>query len=307
MDDMNIEDEDREALQGLSAVPQPQRNIHSHSQQLRAPSRPKHHHKGRKHSLDDIPKPTLVSHDHPYNNNYGCSSSDDDDDDGFFPRNSSSSSNTTTPLNHPRSRGGSGEDFFIGQDHELRQYQPLPEFIGTGGGSGIFKLPTRSAVHAARPPSVELRPHPLRETQVGKFLRNVACTDTQLWAGQESGVRFWSFENTFETGCGLGGRVRRGDEDAAPFHESGNTSPTWCLIVDSASRLVWSGHKDGKIRSWKMDQPLDDANGPFKEGLSWQAHKGPVISMVMSSYGNIFFLFVSFALVIIMQSLIIEI
>jgi hypothetical protein len=80
--------------------------------------------------------------------------------------------------------------------------------------------------------------------------------------------------------------VRRGDEDAAPFYESANTSPTLCLMADSANRLVWSGHKDGKIRSWKMDQHLDDANSHFKEGLSWQAHKGPVLSIVMSSYGK---------------------
>jgi hypothetical protein len=170
---------------------------------------------------------------------------------------------------------------------DFRQSQPLPEFIGSGGASGIFKVPTRAPVHPGRPPCLELRPHPLRETQVGKFLRNIACTETQLWAGQECGVRMWDFENAYEPGCGLGGfggRVRRGDEDAAPFHESVNTSPTMCLLVDCANRLIWSGHKDGKIRSWKMDQPLDDT--PFKEGLSWQAHRGPVLSMVLTSQGE---------------------
>ncbi|GJX26908.1 hypothetical protein Tco_0233204, partial [Tanacetum coccineum] len=36
----------------------------------------------------------------------------------------------------------------------------------------------------------------------------------------------------------------------------------------SGRDAVWSGHKDGKVRSWKMDQqPADDT--PFKEGLSW--------------------------------------
>ncbi|KAJ6677539.1 INOSITOL 5-PHOSPHATASE [Salix viminalis] len=202
-------------------------------------------------------------------------------EDEFFPRSSS-------PYSTTRSRGGSGEDFFVGaDDDQLKQFQPLPEFIGNGSGNGIFNYPTRSAMHGGRPPCLELRPHPLRETQVGKFLRNIACTDTQLWAGQECGVRFWSFENAYEAGWGLGGRVRRGDEDAAPFYESANTSPTLCLIADSANRLVWSGHKDGKIRSWKMDQHSDDANSHFKEGLSWQAHKGPVLSIVVSSYGDL--------------------
>lgn len=160
----------------------------------------------------------------------------------------------------------------------------------------MFKVPTRSPLHSARPPCLELRPHPLKETQVGRFLRNIACTGTQLWAGQESGVRFWNFDDAFEPGCGLSGRVRRGDEDAAPFHESASTSPTTCLMVDNGNRLVWSGHKDGKIMSWKMDHEphknddKDDGDGddtPFNEGLSWQAHKGPVNSIIMSSYGNL--------------------
>ena len=267
-----FEDEDKEALQGLSPVPLPPRNIHSYSQQLRVTSSgpAKRHHKGRKHSLDDVPMPVVSE------SFFDVSYSEDE----FFPRSSS-------PYSTTRSRGGSGEDFFVGaDDDQLKQFQPLPEFIGNGSGNGIFKYPTRSAMHGGRPPCLELRPHPLRETQVGKFLRNIACTDTQLWAGQECGVRFWSFENAYEAGWGLGGRVRRGDEDAAPFYESANTSPTLCLIADSANRLVWSGHKDGKIRSWKMDQHSDDANSHFKEGLSWQAHKGPVLSIVVSSYGK---------------------
>ncbi|KAL8479188.1 hypothetical protein ACS0TY_026163 [Phlomoides rotata] len=137
--------------------------------------------------------------------------------------------------------------------------------MANGGGVGVFRVPTWAAVHPSRPPCVELRPHPLRETQVGKFLKTIACTETQLWAGQESGVRVWKFSDAFEPGnVPVNGRkVHRGDEEAAPFYESISTSPTLCMMVDNGSKLVWSGHKDGKIRSWKMDQ--QDANG-FKEG-----------------------------------------
>ncbi|CAA0838707.1 Endonuclease/exonuclease/phosphatase family protein [Striga hermonthica] len=123
-------------------------------------------------------------------------------------------------------------------------------------------------------------------SQVGKFLRTIASTETQLWAGQESGVRVWNYSDAYKAGIGIGGRARRGDEDAAPFYESGSTSPTICLVVDQGCKLVWSGHKDGKIKSWKMDQQFSDENG-FEEGLSWQAHRGPVLSMQISSYGDI--------------------
>ncbi|KAJ4973015.1 hypothetical protein NE237_006189 [Protea cynaroides] len=166
---------------------------------------------------------------------------------------------------------------------ELRRTS-LPEFIGSGGGNGIFRVPLRAGIHPSRPVSLELRPHPLRETQVGGFLRTIACTETQLWAGQESGMRFWNFSDIYAPGYGVG-RVRRGDEDTAPFYESAPTVPTVCLVVDAANRLIWTGHKDGKVRSWKMDQPLD--GNSFREGLAWHAHRGPVLSMVISFHGDI--------------------
>ncbi|XP_021654896.2 type I inositol polyphosphate 5-phosphatase 12 isoform X2 [Hevea brasiliensis] len=277
MEDRIEEDEDRDALAGLSPVPPTNHKIHCYSQHVRSNSGQKKHHQLRKHSLDNIP--------HSASERYFNSSDDD-----FVPYPSHSLSSSAY-----RNVGGSGGDEILRQRLDMSfivegplddiRKTILPEFIASGG-TGIFKAPIRAAVHPGRPPCLELRPHPLRETQMGKFLRNIACTETQLWVGQESGVRFWTFENAYDPGCGLKGRVRRGDEDAAPFHESANTSPTMCLMVDSGNRLVWSGHKDGKIRSWKMDQPLDDI-APFKEGLSWQAHKGPVLSIVMSSYGDL--------------------
>lgn len=261
MDDRIDDDEkDRESLAALSSVP-PHRKAHSYSQQLRGTSAHKRQHQVRNHSLDD----SRIS------NNIIESFYDSDSDDDFFPH------SNPNAADEYMEGGGISDD--------LSQYQPLQEFIasGVGGGAGVFKSPIRAAVHPGRPPCLELRPHPLRETQVGKFLRNIACTQTQLWAGQECGVRVWEFRNAYEHGCGLGGRVRRGDEDAAPFYESTDTSPTLCLTVDNGNRLIWTGHKDGKIRSWKMDQQFST---PFKEGLSWQAHRGPVLAMIITCYGT---------------------
>nr|XP_011464429.1 PREDICTED: type I inositol 1,4,5-trisphosphate 5-phosphatase 12 isoform X2 [Fragaria vesca subsp. vesca] len=283
--DERSDDEDRDALAGLSSAPAPPRKSHSLSQQLRGTAAQKRH-QLRKHSMDDVQIPKNVVNADPY-----YDSSDDD----FFPY----SSNTTTASSivptsaeeyvSSSQRLDQGLCMEGGIDHSspgsAKESQPLSEFIGSGGGAGIFKFPTRAAVHPGRPPCLELRPHPLRETQVGRFLRTIACTETQLWAGQEGGVRVWNLKDVFEPGCGLGGRVLRGDEDAAPYYESANTSPAMSLMVDVGNKLIWSGHKDGKIRSWKMDQPLDAAT-PFKEGLSWQAHRGPVLAMVMTSYGD---------------------
>ncbi|XP_074556180.1 type II inositol polyphosphate 5-phosphatase 15-like [Curcuma longa] len=181
----------------------------------------------------------------------------------------------------------------------------VPEFMGSGGGVGIFRVPVRAAMHTGRPPALEVRPHPLRETQAGSFLRIIACAGSQLWAGQESGLRVWNLKNVFEN-WEPGVMARKGDEKSAPFNESCRASPTLCLAVDAANGLIWSGHKDGKIRTWKMELPIaapdDPVSGstaagsssvcgsclPFREGLSWQAHhRSPVLSMVISSYGEI--------------------
>ncbi|CAA6654072.1 unnamed protein product [Spirodela intermedia] len=159
----------------------------------------------------------------------------------------------------------------------------LPEFTGAGGDQGIFKLPLRAPVHPGRPPSLDLRPHPLRETQAGSFLRTIACTPTQLWAGQESGVRFWNFSDLYEGQEGEGRILVRGDEESAPFRISHQTSPTLCMVVDAATHLVWTGHKDGKIRSSGSSQHIRS----FKEGLAWQAHRSPVLSMIITSYGGV--------------------
>ncbi|KAG1330845.1 Type II inositol polyphosphate 5-phosphatase 15 [Cocos nucifera] len=170
----------------------------------------------------------------------------------------------------------------------------LPEFMGSGGDTGIFRVPLRAAMHPGRPPALELRPHPLRETQAGFFLRTIACAQGQLWAGAESGLRVWNLDNVFD-GWGAAGPARRGDEESAPFQESCPTSPTMCLAVDAATGLIWSGHKDGKIRSWRIEQPTVQTSprdggsaARFREVLSWQAHsRSPVLSMVITSYGEI--------------------
>lgn len=180
----------------------------------------------------------------------------------------------------------------------------LPEFVGSGGGRGIFQLPVRSAVRWDRPPCVEVRPHPRKETQVGRGLRTIVCTDEQLWSGGESGVRCWELSEIFSShddehggfggdcecdcaggGCVCNSEARPGDEMTARFRESVEVaSEVVCMVGDEGQRVVWSGHRDGSIHCWRMD---DAKKNGFRECLSWQAHKGPVLSMVMTSYGDL--------------------
>ncbi|XP_011010694.1 PREDICTED: type II inositol 1,4,5-trisphosphate 5-phosphatase FRA3-like [Populus euphratica] len=156
----------------------------------------------------------------------------------------------------------------------------LPEFIGKGGGTGIFRIPVRAAVHPDRPPSLEIRPHPLRESQTGRFLRTIVTTETQVWGGRENGaVQVWELKEMYG-----------GSDETAPFKES--VASNWgsgvtCLVGDEGSRVVWSGHRDGRIRCWKMDTGPGLDRSRVKEVLSWMAHRGPVMTMIMTCYGDL--------------------
>lgn len=278
MDSVVIDADEREALSSLVPSHPPPRKTHSYVEQYEQ----KPHHPIRKYSLDEGSRSVTSDSEPVYF----------DSSDGEF-----SGEGGVAVVNSGRTSGerGNGEDYgFVTppskptSNDSVREddIECLPEFMGAGGGVDVFKVPVRAAVNPGRPPCLELRPHPLRETQTGKFLRNIACTENQLWAGQENGVRYWNLEEAYGVGCGIGGQARRGDEDTAPFHESATTSPTLCLMIDHGNRLVWSGHKDGKIRAWLMDQSSTaDDSKPFKERLSWQAHRGPVNYIVISSYG----------------------
>ncbi|KAJ8753067.1 hypothetical protein K2173_011835 [Erythroxylum novogranatense] len=153
----------------------------------------------------------------------------------------------------------------------------LPEFVGRGGGSGIFRLPLRAEVDGDRPPCLEVRPQPLRETQIGCFIRSIASTPTQLWAGKEDGsLLVWDFDQLYG-----------GTEDTAPYKESSMSSTAaaavLCMLGDEATGMVWTGHRDGRIKSWKMHI----SSNSFKESLSWFAHRSPVLCLIISSYGDV--------------------
>ncbi|KAJ6718177.1 TYPE I INOSITOL POLYPHOSPHATE 5-PHOSPHATASE 12 [Salix purpurea] len=156
----------------------------------------------------------------------------------------------------------------------------LPEFIGKGGGAGIFRVPVRAAVHPDRPPSLEIRPHPLRESHVGRILRTIVTTENQLWGGRENGaIQVWELKEMYG-----------GNDDMAPCKESvalTSGSDVTCLAGDEGSRVVWSGHIDGRIRCWKMDPGPDSGLSRVNEVLSWVAHRGPVMSMIMTCYGDL--------------------
>eukprot|EP00252_Welwitschia_mirabilis_P025610 TRINITY_DN8082_c0_g1_i1.p1 TRINITY_DN8082_c0_g1~~TRINITY_DN8082_c0_g1_i1.p1 ORF type:complete len:1116 (+),score=222.87 TRINITY_DN8082_c0_g1_i1:22-3369(+) len=158
----------------------------------------------------------------------------------------------------------------------------LEEFVAPGGEKSIFKPPVREAIRPGRPAFLELRPHPLRETQDGQATFTIICTQRSLWAGLECGIAIWNFDDIPNDARFVNPLL--GDEDSAPyvFLHLGD-SPIICLLTDSVRGVVWSGHKDGYIRAW----PLDASNNNVVPKLSWRAGDGPVLSMVVTSLGDL--------------------
>lgn len=163
----------------------------------------------------------------------------------------------------------------------------IPEFAAAPT-SGAHLPPARTAVRADRPPPLDLRPRPPRESQAGAALRALACccdasraetgVGARLWAAGEAGVRAWDLADAFRSPAS---RQRWGDEASAPFKESRRTAPALCLAADPGRGVVWSGHADGRIMGWTAD-PGPEAG----ECLSWEAHRGPVFALAVSPYGR---------------------
>ena len=129
---------------------------------------------------------------------------DDDDAPRFFDRYSSSPSSTTssssstsvpTSLNSvvPSSTTTKRLDYMLQfldrkLSTETATTTSLPEFIAKGGASAIFNPPSCSILHPDRSPSLDLWPHSLHETQINRFLRTIASTDSHLSCGSENGT-----------------------------------------------------------------------------------------------------------------------
>lgn len=152
MDD-RPQDPDLKALEAISHSPQ-RRKSHSYSQHLRTMNGghyPRHHNHPRNHSLDEI---DILGG--------GGSVASDEEDFYRYPITTGSVGGAADMMDYVgMGEGGNGVNEF-----QLPPNQPLPEFVGSGGGVGVFKAPIRAAMHPNRPPCLEIRPHPLRESQV---------------------------------------------------------------------------------------------------------------------------------------------
>ncbi|XP_024524008.1 type II inositol polyphosphate 5-phosphatase 15 [Selaginella moellendorffii] len=155
------------------------------------------------------------------------------------------------------------------------------EFIA-GGGKGVYKPPLRGPVDPDRPVPFDLRPSPMRTNQPARAL---TCTGSSVWLACDGALKVWDVANAMSHGSGGDGNPPD-DIDAAAFTYMGVEGMTLCLVADAANKLVWSGHRDGKVRAWSTEE-LVRSKRRTEPSLCWIAHRSPVLSMVITTYGEL--------------------
>jgi hypothetical protein len=78
-----------------------------------------------------------------------------------------------------------------------------------------------------------------------------------------------------------------GDEDAAGYTVL-TSGPTLCLAMDTGNQVVWTGHRDGKVRAWPLNIRGGDSQkrDPVEHVLVWDGHQAPVTAITITPYGE---------------------
>ncbi len=74
-------------------------------------------------------------------------------------------------------------------------------------------------------------------------------------------------------------------EDAAAYHVLPvDREPISYLAMDVAYHIMWSGHRDGKVRGWPMQVVTEKPMTTTVPILMWEAHQSSVTAIAVYSY-----------------------
>uniref|UniRef100_A0A7I4BC76 Inositol polyphosphate-related phosphatase domain-containing protein n=1 Tax=Physcomitrium patens TaxID=3218 RepID=A0A7I4BC76_PHYPA len=159
-----------------------------------------------------------------------------------------------------------------------------PEFLASGGGRGVYRAPSRDLFYAGNPVALELRPRPHKE--MNESIKTALCAGSSLWAAFDHGLKVWDIEDA-SSGGSEGSNNSPGDEDAAAYIPLVvNSGATMCLAMDNANQIIWSGHRDGRLRAWPLN--IRDGGSQGRDQiLEWDGHQAPVTAITITSYGEL--------------------
>ena len=151
----------------------------------------------------------------------------------------------------------------------------------------LYSPPNRGPVHNERPVSFDLRPKPRQAaTEVDNRARMLACTGTTVCTTADDGLRVWDLAYAMQRGCD-GGANPAGEEDAAEVAVVAVRAPRMlCLQVDMERGNLYSGHADGVVRVWRLQESQGGRTSVAPTGLEWLAHRHAVNAIAVTSYGT---------------------
>lgn len=190
------------------------------------------------------------------------------------------------PSKPPAPRPSSSEFQSSAWVSSSRSGRQQPEFLASGGGRGVYRAPSREIFNSGNPVALELRPRPLKLKEVNQSIRTIMCTDTSVWAAFDHGLKVWDI-GAASSSCSEGSNNPLGDEDAAGYTVL-TSGPTLCLAVDTGNQVVWTGHRDGKVRAWPLNIRGGDSQkrDPIEHVLVWDGHQAPVTAITITTYGE---------------------
>ncbi len=115
------------------------------------------------------------------------------------------------------------------------------------------KAPLRGYVHVRHHVPLEFGPHPLKDTKLST--KAIVCTKTSVLAASNVHLQVQDIESATKECSAVIAVVDNltEDEDTVAYHVLlVHMEPISYLAMDVAYHIMWSGHKDGKVRGWPM-------------------------------------------------------
>ncbi|CAI5982279.1 unnamed protein product [Closterium sp. NIES-64] len=194
----------------------------------------------------------------------------------------------------------------------------------------VYGPPVRVPVDPSRPIALSIRPRPRsgtlpQGTPHGSRTCLLVTLDSSIILVTDDGIRVWDIQHVMTAQGALGLGNPRGDEEAAAFFWvpfGAGVSAAKSIAADVKGRMVFTGHRDGRVLVWRVRERGAEREGAAAVGdgaaqgfgggamggndsgvgggerlpgwkvwaelvAEWQAHTTTVTALVVTSYGEL--------------------
>ncbi len=117
----------------------------------------------------------------------------------------------------------------------------------------------------------------------------IVCTETSILGASNIHLQVQAIESAtreYNVVIAVVDNLIEGEHTVAYHLLAVHKEPISYVAMDVAYHIVWSGHKNGKVRSWPMQVVTEKPMTTTIPSLMWGAHQSPVTAIVIYSYGR---------------------